>query len=450
MSFLKRFQTSLESLYQPSADKNYIVAYSGGVDSLVLLYCFKQIGASVRAVHVHHGLQAVADDWVEHCQDTCEQLEIPLDVIYVDAKQKQGTSPEEAARNARYQALQNNLTQGECLVTAQHLNDQAETLLLQLFRSAGSAGLSSMPAYKQFGEYVHIRPLLSFTRKEIERFAGERDLRWIEDPSNQDTAFDRNFLRKDVLPLLENRWPELAAGLSTVASMQSNNLQVLEDMASIDLASAMVTRNSPLNVYVFGVVSMLSMDVLQRLSSPRLLNLLRYWIIVILESQPTRKLLEEIERSLINTQPDANPEIFFSGYAFRRYQETLYLIKIRDESKIKKEQSWNPSSPIELSELNIQLSVEKTVSEGLSKDLLDETLTISYRKGGEKFHPAGRRHSQSLKKLFQEANVPPWERDVIPLVYLGDELIAVAGLWVSKGFAVGDGESGWVVGVESS
>ncbi len=452
MSFLKRFQTSLESCTEhPDCNKQtinrYVIAYSGGVDSLVLLHCLKQIDAAVRAVHVHHGLQAVADDWVTHCQQTCEKLDIPLDVIYVDAKQKQGTSPEEAARNARYQALQENLTAGECLVTAQHLNDQAETLLLQLFRTASSAGLSAMPACKLFGDFLHIRPLLSFSRKEIKSFAEDNDLHWIEDPSNQDVTFDRNFLRKEIVPQLEDRWPELVSQLSTVATLQSNNLQVQEDMAAIDLANAVTIQNNPLKGSVFEVVSMLSMAKLKRLSSPRLLNLLRYWIIVTLKTQPTRNLLEEIERALLYSQPDANPDIVFSAYVFRKFQENLYLLKITEQSNIQNDVEWNPASPLVVPGLNIKLEAVITDGVGLDKKLLDESLRICFRKGGEKFHPAGRRHSQSLKKLLQEAGVPPWERDFIPLVYFGDELIAVAGFWVSKGYAVGDGTSGWIAGI---
>ena len=450
MSFLKRFQTSLESCSEHPDCKTqliskYVIAYSGGVDSLVLLHCFKQIDATVRAVHVHHGLQVEADDWVTHCQQTCEQLVIPLDVVYVDAKQKQGLSPEEAARNARYQALQDNLSAGECLVTAQHLNDQAETLLLQLFRTASSAGLSSMPACKAFGDFIHIRPLLPFSRKEIESFAQQNDLHWIEDPSNQDVAFDRNFLRKDIVPRLESRWPELSSQLATAASLQSNNLQVLEDMAAIDLSNTVSREKNPSKTNVFEVVSMLSMAKLKRLSQPRLLNVLRYWIIVTLKTQPTRNLLEEIERALINSQADANPDIVFSAYTFRKFQENLYLLKLNHEVTTRNGIDWNPSSPLILPELNLQLVAIMSEAEGLDKKLLAEPLKICFRKGGEKFHPAGRRHSQSLKKLLQEAGIPPWQRDFIPLVYFGDELIAVAGFWVSKAFV---GEGGWCVAAE--
>jgi len=448
MSFLKRFQTSLASL-TPSSDNNqYVVAYSGGVDSLVLLHCCKQINVAVRAVHVHHGLQAVADDWVLHCQHTCKALNIPLDVLYVDARQPPGTSPEEAARNARYQALQANLKQGDCLVTAQHLNDQAETLLLQLFRTASAAGLSAMPACKKFGQFLHIRPLLSFSRKDIENYAAQNKLQWVEDPSNNDVAYDRNFLRKEIMPLLENRWPEVSTQLATVASQQASNLQVLEDMAATDLASALVTQNQRLNFSLFKVESMLSLKRLKKLSTPRLLNLLRHWIIHSLNKQPTRNLLQEIESSLINSQPDAKPDIVFSGYAFRKFQDNLYLLKLNGELNIPETIKWKPSSALKLPGLNVQLKVVEAAGEGLNKKLLDESLTIRFRQGGEKFHPAGRRHSQSLKKLLQEAGIPPWEREVLPLLYLGDELIAVVGLWLGKDYSVGEGESGWIVEVD--
>lgn len=454
MSFLERFQTSLESLHQFSDSHNhfikqYVIAFSGGVDSLVLLHCFKQSDVSLRAVHVHHGLQAVADDWVIHCQQVCEQSGIPLDVLYVDAKQKSGTSPEESARNARYQALHENLREGDCLVTAQHLNDQAETLLLQLFRTSSTAGLSAMPRYKTFGDFLHIRPLLSFSREQIESYACQNNLRWVEDPSNQDVNYDRNFVRKEIVPLLKNRWPEVVNQLSTVAGLQANNLRVLEDMAAIDLANAVIMHTSPLKVCVFKVVSILSIKRLRQLSSPRLANLLRYWIIDSLAMQPTRKLLEEMENSLINSQQDANPNILFSGYAFRKFQGDLYLLKMHDEIIIQEKLDWQPASPLKLPDLKCQLKTIMISGEGLNKKLLDESLTVSFRKGGEEFHPLGRCHSRSLKKLFQEANIPPWERDVLPLVYFKGELIAVAGLWVSKDFSAVEGESGWFIAVEN-
>jgi tRNA(Ile)-lysidine synthase len=449
MSFVKRFQNSLESLNLPVEKSSYVIAYSGGLDSHVLLHCFRQLDVVMRAVHVHHGLQDNADDWVVHCQQACDQLGVQLDIMYVDAQPKTGESPEEAARNARYQALHENLVEGECLVTAQHKDDQAETLLLQLFRTASTAGLSAMPANKAFGEHIHIRPLLSFSRNEIETYARGYNLLWVEDPSNQDTSYDRNFLRKDILPLLQQRWPEVSTQLAKVSELQSNNLQVLEDMAAIDLANAISTLECSSKSCVVDVESSVSVNRLQQLSSPRLLNMLRYWVISKLVQQPTRNLLLEIEKTLLNSQQDANPEIIFADFVFRRFQGDIYLLRNTDALRLQQDIEWYPAFPVTIEKPGIRIKAVETEGVGLNRQLLGETLTIRSRKGGEKFHPAGRRHSQSLKKLLQEANIPPWERDVIPLIYLADELIAVAGLWVCKEYSVAEGEGGWIVDVES-
>lgn len=447
MSFIERFQTSLESLPQPATKKNYVIAYSGGLDSQVLLFCFKKINIPMRAVHVHHGLQSQADEWVTHCQHSCGQLNIPLDVLYVNAQKKSAESPEESARNARYHALRENLNSGECLVTAQHMNDQAETLLLQLFRTASSAGLAAMPASKKFGKGLHLRPLLHFTREQIEQFSADENLQWIEDPSNQDTTYDRNFLRKIVFPLLNTRWHKISQQLTTVASLQSDNLKVLEDMAAIDLANCLITQASPLTFAVFKIQSILCLQAIHKLSTPRQLNLLRYWVITTLKMQPTRNLLQEIQCSLLNSQKDANPEIVFSDFSFRKFQGNLYLLKLNKPLKILNEIEWQPSSALQLPELNIQLNAVRVSAQGLNKKLLSEKFIIRFRQGGEDFHALGRRHSRSLKKLLQEANIPPWERDVLPLVYFDNELIAVAGLWLSQNFAADEGEQGWLVEV---
>jgi tRNA(Ile)-lysidine synthase len=450
MSFVKRFQKSLASLYQPPESSRYVIAYSGGLDSHVLLHCFKQLDVAIRAVHVHHGLQAVADDWVRHCQASCDQLGIQLDILYVDALPKAGESPEEAARNARYQALHENLVKGECLVTAQHIDDQAETLLLQLFRTASAAGLSAMPADKTFGDHVHIRPLLSFSRAEIEAYAREKSLQWVEDPSNQDTSLDRNFLRKEILPLLQQRWPEINSRLAKVTELQSKNLRVLEDMAAIDLANAISTQSAPSKACIYEVISTLSLNRLQQLSSPRLLNLLRYWVITVLDQQPTRNLLQEVERTLIYSQQDANPDVTFYDFVLRRFQGDIYLLRKSDAGELQYDIRWNPASAVTIEEPGIRLQAVRSAGIGLKRKLLDETLSIRSRKGGEKFHPAGRRHSQSLKKLLQEVNIPPWERDVMPLIYFGDELIAVGGLWVCKKYSVTGEEEGWLVDIDHS
>ena len=226
------------------------------------------------------------------------------------------------------------------------------------------------------------------------------------------------------------------------------------------------------------VVSVLSISRLKKLSLSRRLNVLRYWVIKIVNDQsakispkisprisPTRNLLEEMDRALINSAQDANPVIIFSGFEIRKFQSDLYLLKSaspsfasltahscaatdKKHSDLAKDMAWSPLSPVVISALNIQLKSIASNGEGLNKDLLKESLRICFRKGGEVFHPAGRLHSQRLKKLLQEANVPPWDRESIPLVYFKTELIAVVGLWICKQYAVSGDEEGWLIDVE--
>ena len=458
MPFLQRFQSSLDALHDKTDITNYVVAYSGGVDSHVLLHCCSKLNLPVRAVHIHHGLQTVADDWVLHCQQVCDLLKVPLDVIYVDARKKRRQSPEQAARKARYRALGENLVNGDCLLTAQHLDDQAETFLIQLLRASGSAGLSSMPAVKTIGDsrYPHLRPMLDFSRQEIVEFARQNSLQWVEDPSNEDIEYDRNFIRHELLPMLEQRWPNLPARLATVASLQAANLQVLEDMAKIDLAEALSPEQSFSIPSIYETVSRISIKRLKLLSSARLHNLLRYWIKNVLFSKesslsltPTRKLLSEIDRTLIHSMLDTNPELYFSVYRFRRYQDKLYLLKTKTNDVIQSEMLWDSSQALELPGLKSRLKVRVGIKNGLDKKLLGEKLKIKFRQGGEHFHPATRQHSKSLKKLFQEEGIPPWQRETIPLVYSGDDFIAVAGLWLANDYTVGEAENGWDIVVES-
>jgi len=448
MSFLKRFQSALESLYRLPDKSNYVIAYSGGVDSHVLLFCCAKLNVPVRAVHVHHGLQSVADDWVVHCKKKCEQLGVHLDIAYVDATQKKSKSPEEAARDARYQALTDSLQEGDCLITAQHQNDQAETLLLQLFRTASTAGLSAMPGKKQIGEHVQIRPLLSFSRTELVSFAHENNLQWIEDPSNQDQVLDRNYVRADILPRLVKRWPAMVTQLATVAELQSNNLNVLEDMAAIDLANVIAESDFQSIYCRYEVLSVLSVPLLIKLSDARLFNLLRYWILSTIDVSPTRNLLLELQKTLIEAQVDANPVLTYVSFEYRRYQNKLYLLKKKSELAELDIASWKPSIPLVLSEKNIRMTAVKKMGAGLKLELLDEMLNIRSRQGGEYFHPAYRQHSQSLKKLLQEEGVPPWERSSFPLLYFKDECIAVIGLWLAKHHAVDEDSEGWIIDAE--
>lgn len=449
MTFLQRFRQSLEPLYTLPPAARYVVAFSGGVDSHVLLYCCRQLRLPVRAVHVHHGLQAVADEWVSHCQSVCDALGVPLTVLYVDVCAGAGQSPEEAARDARYQALEKNMVAGECLLTAQHRDDQAETLLLQLFRGGSSAGLAAMPWRRSFAKGVHIRPLLDFSRQEIEAFAGEQKLCWVEDPSNRDTRFDRNFLRQEIMPVLQRRWPQISTRLANVAALQADNLQVLDDMAAIDLAAVVRILPKQQLPLFHDIVSMLDITELKRLSQPRRFNLLRYWVRQSLAKSPSAKLLDEMENALLQAQADTEPQIRFNNYCFRKYRDRLYLLKPLPEIDTSLTMTWRPTEQekITLPQTGLVLNAVDAEPEGLKPFLRNERLTLRFRRGGERFHPLGRAHSQQLKKLLQAAGVPPWDRQRIPLLYYRGELIAVVGFWISCDYAARGNESGWQIRV---
>ena len=212
----------LQQLHRHGIPPSYQVAFSGGLDSLVLLHALcalrGRLAAGVAAVHVHHGLHSDADEWDAHCQQVCDELGVAYTLLRVDGRPATGESPEAAARDARYRALAEWLPAGHCLLTAQHQDDQAETLLLQLLRGSGVSGLAAMPVMTGLGAGHHLRPLLEMTRPALHHYATAHALRWIEDPSNQSSAYDRKYLRHQVLPRLRERWPAVSSSLSRSAA----------------------------------------------------------------------------------------------------------------------------------------------------------------------------------------------------------------------------------------
>lgn len=427
MNLSKRFTDILESLFfkSDSSSENpqrYIVAYSGGLDSHVLLHlCANFSKLPVQAIHIHHGLQDEADQWSVHCSEICDSLQLPFKTLHVDASKRSGESPEETARKARYAALKSELEPGDCLLTAHHQDDQSETVLLQLFRGAGVAGLAAMPMLRRSKQTFHARPMLDFSRNEIVDYANENNLKWVEDPSNTDTDFDRNLLRHDIIPVIKSRWSQLGTSLSKMANQQQDALEIIEAMAAVDLASIVTQQAQVINVAG-----------LSKLSKARQLNVLRSWIHQCAHDAPTANVLHQVIESVLPAADDASPEVCWGESEIRRYQEKLYCLK-----QIKHDASetfdWNPKENLMLESLAIELSAEQVVSQGLKTELLDKKLEVKFRQGGEKIRPVGRKNRHSLKKLMQEAGIPPWQRSRIPLLYFKDELICVYGYWLAEG-----------------
>lgn len=427
MTLSKRLSDILESLFLKSdfsAEdiQRYLVAYSGGLDSHVLLHlCSRYSKLPVRAVYIHHGLQAAADQWSVHCAEVCDALQLPFKTIHVDASKRSGESPEETARKARYAALMAELKPGDCLLTAHHQDDQSETVLLQLFRGAGVAGLAAMPVIRRMQQSFHARPMLDFSREEIQQYAHENDLSWIEDPSNTDTDFDRNLLRQNIIPMIRQRWPQLGDSLSKIAAQQQDALEIIEAMAAIDLA-AVVTKNSHI----------IDITELKKYSRARQLNVLRSWLHQCAHDAPTANVLHQVIQSVLPAADDASPEVCWGESEIRRYQGYLYCLK-KCEHDASQTFEWCPKDRA-FENFDIKLQAEQLRAQGLNEDLLDKTLTVAFRQGGEKIRPAGRKNTHSLKKLMQAAEIPPWQRSRIPLIYLGDRLICVYGYWVADGF----------------
>jgi len=416
----------------------YRVAYSGGLDSHVLLHalvCLRdRLDADIGAVHVNHALQADADSWEEHCRKVCTDLEVSYESLRVDARATTGESQEAAARDARYAALAVWLPAGEYLLTAQHRDDQAETLLLQLLRGSGVNGLAAMPVRSELGHGQLLRPLLGVTRRQLQAYARENGLSWMEDPSNRDMAFDRNFLRARILPLLQERWPSAASALSRSAAHCAEAVDLLECLGEQDLDSVRA-----------GLKDRLSLPRLLMLPLERQRNVLRHWLRQITGAVPSTAVLTRILNDVLQSRADAEPCVRWGAHELRRYRDDLYLLKQRPEPDSSQVLEWSLPEPLALPGTGGVLNVTRQTGRGIRASAVESGVQVSWRRGGERCLPAGRGQHHSLKKLFQEQGIPPWERSRIPLIYIGDQLAAVAGLWVCEPFHARPAEPGLLI-----
>jgi len=406
----------------------FIVAYSGGLDSHVLLHLVHSSGLSCLAVYIDHGLQALSKSWSAHCAANCQLLAVEFQSVSVNARAAAGESPEASARTARYRALAELMRPGDILLTAQHLQDQAETLLLQMLRTAGPDGLAAMPQTKLFAQGWHLRPLLGVARTELEAYARHHQLQWIEDPSNTDQRYDRNFFRQSVFPLLQQRWPAINQTLSNVSLLQAEASELMNDLAALD-APSMISGDT------------LAISALIRLSPARQRNSIRYWLKQLELDVPTAKRLHEILGPMLTAADDKSPLVSWAETEVRRFQGDLYAMPRLSEHAASQHLTWSGRQVINLESLRQQVLLQSAET-GLSTDILHKSLTIRFRQGGEKIKPAGRAHTMDLKKLMQQAAIPPWLRDRIPLLYLDDELIAVADYWQADGYQNKPGQAG--------
>lgn len=399
------------------------VAFSGGIDSAVLLHVIASYACSnnliVKAVHINHQLHSDAEQWAMHCQKVCDDLNVPLEKISVDTQVYADLGVEGAAREARYQAFTKLLTKNTVLFTAHHADDQVETVLLQLLRGAGPQGLAGCAPKRELGEAQLLRPLLNITRAQIEEYAQSKKLDWIDDPSNDSVEHDRNFLRHEVIPTLKQRWPSLSETIGRSANWQSESAQLLDNLAAIDLDAVNLETQT------------LLIAKLRNLSEVRQKNALRWWIRQHDFPVPSAQVLARILDDVIACPIDREPCVSWQNCEIRKYRNELYLLPTLPEHNPNSVFKWKVDEPLQIPGIKITLTKQALQNFGIELNGT-EILEVRFRQGGESIRPRGRGCEKDLKTLFQETGVMPWLRDRIPLLYQDEKLICVWGFWVSE------------------
>jgi len=438
----------LDALRKMPETRRYWVAYSGGADSHALLHAVVALRAAlgdvaVSAVHVNHGLQADAGQWADHTARVCRALGVACRILVVDAHPAPGESPEAVARRVRYGAIQEIMGPDEILLTAHHQDDQAETLLLQMIRGAGSHGLAAMPGLTRFGVGWLGRPLLGISGDVLRAYARSQGLCWVEDGSNKDIRFDRNYVRHEILARLRARWPGVASTLGRVAAHQAQTAEQLDRLAEVDLAALYGTGEEDLAALYGADYGVLSCEGLRRLPSCRQRNALYLWFRRLGFPMPNAIHIERILSDVINAAPDRAPLVSWKGVEVRRYRDNIYAeppLPLHDPARV---MHWPLREGLLLS--HGRLEACRVRGSGLrAASCPDDAVTVRFRQGGELCQIAAHGYTRHLKKLFQENGIPPWERDRVPLIFIGGELAAVVGLWVCHLFQAGGDEPGWV------
>jgi tRNA(Ile)-lysidine synthase len=411
----------LQELGVPARGACLCVAYSGGADSTALLAALaalpRRSGWRIRALHVNHQLQADAGNWANTALAIAAALGVPARVLTVHVETA-GRSIEAAAREARYAALGDALEAGEFLLTAHHQEDQAETLLLQLLRGAGVAGLAAMPARARFARGWMLRPLLDVGRDELRQFVTTRGVVWVDDPSNTDPRFDRSFLRRRIMPLLLERWPATAMTLHRSAAHLAEAQQLLDTMADKVLDRA-------------AVGAAVQVVTLRALTLPERSNLLRRWLRCRGLPAPDQRQLRELTTAILSARPDAKPVVRWPGAEVHRHDGLLHAMSPLSPQPDAASWVWPRRRTLVIPGAGM-LKLVSDPHGNLCLGRLPQRLELRFRSGGERLAMAG--GHKPLKDLLREQGLPPWQRERLPLIYAAAELVAVANLWVAPAY----------------
>ncbi|BCT68420.1 tRNA lysidine(34) synthetase TilS [Nitrosospira sp. NRS527] len=437
------------------------IALSGGVDSVVLLDLLVPASVEMRfslsAIHVNHGISPNTDRWSEFCRDLCRSRNISLEIAKLKIRREPGVSLEALARDERYRTF--GKIKADYVVLAQHLDDQAETLLLQLLRGAGVKGLGAMPVVRNLaqgsskqepevgndksgpldGRPRILRPLLNVSRREIEDYAKESGLQWVTDESNEDVSFDRNFLRHEFFPLLEKRFPSYRTTFLRASRHMAEASTLLDELAEADSRECVIPGK-------------LHIEDLRKLSFPRARNLLRNTLAQQGAILPSTIKLEEILRQLLSSGPDSKLRVIFGNAEVRCFKGVVH-VRNRDVSAgpddlpaVDWQVPWHGEKQLVIAELGGTLIFTHDSGMGINlQKLSEDPVTIRPRHGGERLRPDRKRPRRSLKNLLREASLPPWEREMLPLIFSGEHLVCVPGIGVNSDFQATIGEPGLVI-----
>jgi tRNA(Ile)-lysidine synthase len=420
-------------LSQKRINPKLVVAFSGGLDSCVLLHLLanlrKTLPFQLSAHHVNHGLSPNADTWANFCAEFCKKLKVPLTISKVKVEQNSGLGLEAAAREARYSALAG--TDADFLCLAHHQDDQAETLLLQLARGAGVKGLAGMAAVDTSRKLL--RPLLDAPRSALEAYANANKLTWINDESNADTKFDRNFMRHEILPKLEAQYPAIKQTISRSASHLADGSALLDDLAKLDATNSL--QNS----------RQLALPTLKHLSLSRVNNVLRWWLAQQGFDLPSTAQLQQISQQISHAKADAAIQLKVAqNVTLRRYQDCAYLV---DDCPASTPINllWQGEESVILPD-NTHLIFTQKMGEGFALNRVKNIkLRIKNREGGERFKPELGRPYRSLKQVLQTHAMPPWQREQLPLIFMDETLVIIPNVGVDAGFQAGKDEMGLMV-----
>ncbi|MEE8364882.1 MAG: tRNA lysidine(34) synthetase TilS [Gammaproteobacteria bacterium] len=405
-------KSCLESI--PDNIERVVLAFSGGLDSCVLLHLLTSHphSYSIQLWHVNHGLQESADEMEVFCNARAWEygLEIKTSHLHLDPH---AGNLESTARQARYALFEKELNQGDCLMTAHHADDQVETFILNALRGSGSAGLRGIAKSRPIGQSTLFRPLLDISREELSTYARHHQIKWFEDPSNASDRFDRNFLRQQVVPLIKSRWPGYIGSIRSVIEIQAETVAVLEDLAAQDYATALDPSDRE-------NTDTLSRQALLELIPARQKNLIRYWLKQRgCASLPQTRINELV--SQLRTKKNTGLMIRGNGYSIRLYNQRLFSVLDGDSQPLQEAYEFDRSPVLKIGEIGLEIQ-RREIIRYLGRNDTGQAIKLMFRLRDNVSNPARHR----LKRLFQKHKIPPWKRSITPQIYLDDELV---GLW---------------------